>query len=235
MDPLLDVLPSLPVSSIPEVLTVMAQIETSLEPTDGIACFNRLYRKTTQNILARIESGGFTDPTGLARLDIVFANKFFLGVRACLEKRDDAPRAWCPLVEARFDREIAPIQFAIAGMNAHINRDLAVALVDTFRPAGAWPAKASAARADYDRVNDVLASTEGEVKSLFEGELLAEIDRDLGNVDDILALFSIRRARDAAWTWGETLFALDAHPILASETLLALDRTAGLASRALLL
>ncbi|MGZ3424635.1 MAG: DUF5995 family protein [Polyangiales bacterium] len=235
MDPLLDVLPEQPVSTIPDVLAVMAKVEAVLPRADGIACFNRLYRKTTENILARIESGGFSDPTGLARLDIVFANKYFLGVRACLEQRDGAPRAWYPLVEARADRDIAPIQFALAGMNAHINRDLAVSLVDTFRPIGAWPQKESPARADYDRVNDVLASTETEVKSFFEGELLAEIDRDLGSVDDRVALWSVRRARDAAWTWGETLFALDHHPVLASETLLAIDRTAGLASRALLL
>ncbi len=37
------------------------------------------------------------------------------------------PVPWRPLLDARGDRTIWPIQFAPAGMNAHINHDLAPA------------------------------------------------------------------------------------------------------------
>lgn len=233
-DPYLDVFPQKPVSTVAEVLAAMTAIEAAAPKGDGIACFNRLYQKTTENIAQRIDAGGFADPVYLAKLDVIFANRYFLGVRACLEGAADAPRAWLPLVEARSDREIAPIQFALAGMNAHINRDLAPSLVDAFE-GRAWPEADSAERSDYDKVNDVLADTEAEVKGVLEGEILAEIDRALGDIDDVLALWSVRKARGAAWIWGETLFALKTHPRLSNETLLAIDRMAAMASRGLLL
>lgn len=231
-EPLLAAFPQKPVSSVPEVLSAMRAIADAAPAGDGIGCFNRLYMRTTENIAKTIDEGGFHDPAFLARLDVVFANRYFLGVRACLEGAADAPRAWLPLVESR-TRKIAPIQFALAGMNAHINRDLAPSLVDAIEDA--WPEEESAARRDYDKVNEVLAATEIEVKGILEGELLAEIDRAMGTVDDVLALWSIRRARGAAWVWGETLFALRSHPRLAGETLLTIDRMAAMASRALLL
>lgn len=158
-------------------------------------------------------------------------------MRACLEGRPEAPRAWLPLVEARERRTLAPLQFAIAGMNAHINRDLAPSIVDALGAVGAaaWPAAGSAARAAYDQVNDVLAATETQVKGELEGEVLEAVDSALGDADDLFALWSVRKARAAAWTWGEAMFALRGHPKLAADTLLALDRMAALAGRALLL
>ncbi len=224
-----------PVRTIPEVLALMARIDALLPQDDGIACFNRLYRRTTENVLAAIERGAFADPSAIARLDVVFANLYFGGVYECLVTPAVAPRAWLPLVEARRSRDVAPIQFALAGMNAHINRDLAPSLVETFRGARAFPSRDSDQREDYERVDDILAVTADEVKAWFEGEVLAAIDRGLGRVDDVIALFSIKKAREAAWTWGETLHALDPHPTLADHALLALDRSTGLATRALLL
>jgi hypothetical protein len=235
--PLLDAFPAAPVTTIPAVLAAMHDIERAAPEGDGIAWFNRLYRKTTENVVQRLEANGFADPAFVAALDVVFANRYFRGVRACLADEPEAPRAWRPLVEARAKRTIAPLQFAIAGMNAHINRDLAPSIVDALAAVGAtaWPSAESAAKQGYDRVDDVLATTEAQVKAELEGAVLAEIDSALGDADDLLALWSVRKARAAAWTWGEAMFALRAHPRLASETLLALDRMAALASRALLL
>ncbi len=41
------------------------------------------------------------------------------------------PLAWRPLVEQRAAAGIEPIQFALAGMNAHINHHLPLATVNT--------------------------------------------------------------------------------------------------------
>jgi hypothetical protein len=234
---LLDAFPSAPVTTIPAVLAAMRDIERAAPEPDGIGWFNRLYRKTTENVAQRLEANDFADPGFVRALDVVFANRYFRGVRACLAGESDAPRAWLPLVEARGRRTIAPLQFALAGMNAHINRDLAPSIVDALAAVGAtsWPGAGSATKAGYDRVNDVLAATETQVKAELEGAVLAEIDSALGDADDLFALWSVRKARTAAWTWGEAMFALRAHPTLATDTLLALDRMAGLASRALLL
>ena len=53
-------------------------------------------------------------------------------------------------------------------------------------------------------------------------------------IDDVVAMWDVSRARDAAWTNGLALWALRDEPTLASEFLLTLDRMVGFASRGLL-
>jgi hypothetical protein len=56
----------------------------------------------------------------------------------------------------------------------------------------------------------------------------------LRRIDDVVAMWDVSRARDAAWTNGLALWALRDEPTLASEFLLTLDRMVGFASRGLL-
>lgn len=60
--------------------------------------------------------------------------------------------------------------------------------------------------------------------------MLHRIDR----LDDVVAMWHVRRAREAAWTNGEALWALRADPELSSSYLVALDRMVGLTARGLL-
>jgi hypothetical protein len=73
----------------------------------------------------RHDQGAFRSPGFLARLDVAFADLYF---RAYHEVEAGNPhavsKAWAPLFAARRKSAIAPIQFALAGMNAHINYDL---------------------------------------------------------------------------------------------------------------
>ena len=102
----------------------------SLPESDGVACFTRLYLSVTEGVEQQLGGFAFQDPRFLARLDVVFAGLFFSALDASRSDPSAMPRAWAPLVEARAARGIAPLQFALAGMSAHINRDLPVALVD---------------------------------------------------------------------------------------------------------
>ncbi len=54
-------------------------------------------------------------------------------------------------------------------------------------------------RRDYDKVNDILAAVETDIKGPLSDRLIAEVDTAFGNADDFLALWSIRHARDQAW------------------------------------
>jgi hypothetical protein len=69
------------------------------------------------------------------------------------------PLAWRPLVERRAVAGIEPVQFALAGMNAHINHDLPVAMVSTCA-ALATPPDASEHFADYQKVDQLLDAAE---------------------------------------------------------------------------
>ena len=123
----------------------MTAIDQALPPADGISCFNKLYLEVTKSVLAAVGQTTFADPGFLTRLDVAFANLFFAALSAFEAGSPDTPHAWSPLFEARASSVIAPIQFALAGMNAHINRDLPVALVDIFAAAGGAPSEESAA------------------------------------------------------------------------------------------
>jgi hypothetical protein len=122
-------------------------------------------------------------------------------------------------------------------MNAHINRDLPVALVTTCEEAGLTLAEGSPQHADYVRVNTVLAGVEAEVKQQFVGGWLRKLDRIVhrfDRIDDVVAMWDVSRARDAAWTNAETLWALRGQRDLYDAYLATLDRTVGFAGRGLL-
>jgi hypothetical protein len=222
-----------PVTRIDDVLARMQEIDAALPPTDGVACFNKLYLTVTTNVIAAEASGVFTSTTFLSALDVTFGNLYFAALKQ-LEMGVTPPRAWAPLFAARARPDIAPLQFALAGMNAHINRDLPVGLVETFATLGVPMARPSAESADYDRVNDVLASTEATVARTYFGPLMAALHRDFGDLDDVVANWSVREARAAAWSNGAALWELRAMPALSRDYVDALDGIVGFAGRGLL-
>jgi hypothetical protein len=218
------------------VADVVERLEAILHPlakADGLACFARLYLAVTEGVRARLADATFADPDFLAALDARFAGLFFSAVDT-----PPVPRAWAPLFDDRSRHGIAPLQFALAGMNAHINRDLPVALVATFEEAGVPLEEGSPQHADYVRVNTVLAGVETEVKEEFlGGGWLRRLDRLIhrfDRIDDVVAMWDVSRARDAAWTNAQALWALRGDPDLYDAYLASLDRTVGFASRGLL-
>jgi Family of unknown function (DUF5995) len=216
------------------VIALMTGIDRALPPRDGVAAFTRLYLRVTEAVAVTMAPGGFRDAIFLARLDVVFANLYFDALRAFLRRPGEAPRAWRPLFEARGRGAIAPIQFALAGMNAHINRDLPVALVATCGELGVELRRGSDEHADYLRVNHVLVETEARVKRDFATGALAVVDEALGAADDAIAMWNVARARDAAWVNAETLWALRGAGEVRERYLRTLDGMVGLAGRGLL-
>ena len=58
----------------------------------------------------------------------------------------------------------------------------------------------------FPTLADVLETVEGQVKVQFTTGILGVVDAVNGPVDDVLAMWSIRAARDAAWTHAELLW-----------------------------
>ena len=229
------ILAQTPVDRIEEVVARMTAIDQALPPTDGISCFNRLYLEVTKSVLAAVGQTTFADPGFLTGLDVAFANLFFAALSAFEAGSPETPRAWSPLFEARASSVIAPIQFALAGMNAHINRDLPVALVDIFTADGVAPGDGSPQYADFERVNGLLATTEKQVKDQYLDGLMRKLDADFHGVDDVVATWSVAAARQAAWTNGEVLWHLRGVGPIERTYLETLDRSVGFASRGLLI
>ena len=224
-----------PVATIDEAVAALSELATALPENDGIRWFSVLYLAVTRSVQKAIVSNAFRNPEWLRRLDVVFANLFFDALRKFQTDQADMPRAWWPLFSSRDAPGRAPVQFALAGINAHINRDLPVAIVKTCEELGVVPVRGSAEFADYQAVNPLLSAAEDETKRELLTGVTAIADRVLGRVDDVAAMWSVVEARNAAWTNGEALWALRGIPLLSEHFLDTLDGFVGFASRGLLI
>jgi hypothetical protein len=213
----------------------MHALEQALPRRDGVRAFLTLYRAVTEDVHALVgPAGDYGDPRFVRWLDVVFAGLFFRSLRDDLKRPAAVPRAWEPLFEARTRRNVAPIQFALAGMNAHINRDLPLALLQTWKARRVEPSRRSVQYEDFTRINTLLEQTEDRVKAELLTGALGHLDRSLGRADDAVAMWKVSKARECAWINAETLWALRTAPAAAREHARALDRLVGLAGRGLL-
>ncbi len=222
-----------PPSEMAGVVSLLKAIVGALLPTDGVAVFTTLYLAVTEAVVGSAEAQAFEDERFTRALDVTFANLYFDALRS-VAGGGSIPEAWVPLVEARTRSDVFPLQFALAGMNAHINRDLPVALVETCTKLGIGLRASSAQHRDFRKIDRILASTEARVKGRFITGDLALVDTALGQLDDCVAMWKVVRARQAAWVNAETLWALRRTPSLSARFLLTLDRMVGFAGRGLL-
>jgi hypothetical protein len=192
------------VASVDDVIQQMHAIKDQLDPSDGVACFNRMYLRVTELVGQNLTEGFFEDQAFIERLDVIFAQLYFDAVYAAAAGRPVNP-AWEPLFTARDNPVVWPIQFAFAGMNAHINHDLALAVVATCKERGTTP-DTSPVHADYLKVNELLAKVEAEVRASFETEIIKVTTAAAEPLKHIVGNFSIARARDAAWATTQTLW-----------------------------
>ena len=234
MSMLSDILRPAPVSSIDDVLSIMTAIDRRLSDSDGLKWFNRLYLRVTESVRQAVGTTAFRDARFMSELDIVFANLYFAAVSAADVDPLRAPSAWRPLLGARASRRNSRLQFALAGMNAHINRDLPYGIVTVFEKLGGDLATDQVRRADFDSINELLDRVEGEVKNDFSHGVIGVIDDAAGTVDDLAAMWNVRAARQAAWTNAQVLWALRGTPPLRDAFFDRLDRLTGLAGKGLL-
>jgi hypothetical protein len=223
-----------PAVTIDDVLERMATIDTVLPAHDGVAYFNRLYRRVTEHVSSAIDRSSFEDAEFLERLDVVFANLYFEAVLAD-QRGADVADAWEPLFACRWHAGSVPIQFALAGMNAHINHDLPLAIVATCRDFALTPDDDSPQHHDFTATNTVLEQTQETIKGWFTAGLIADVDEACGKLDDALAMWSIAGAREVAWNNAQTVWALEGNPGLLELYLRTLARMVNFAGRGLLI
>lgn len=221
-------------TSIDDVLVRMDEIDAVLPATDGVATFNRMYRQVTRLVRDAALSDRFVAGDFIDRLDVQFANLFFEAYAADLAS-EPVPDAWAPLFEARQRPGTHPIQFALAGMNAHISHDLPVAVVGTCRERGVAPADDTPEHADFSATNAVLEDASEEIKGWFSTGIVAHLDRMGGKVDDGFAMFGIASSRAAAWQSSEVLWDITDNPRLHKLFMATLTQTVELANRGILL
>ncbi|SOD71993.1 hypothetical protein SAMN05892883_1446 [Jatrophihabitans sp. GAS493] len=221
-------------ASISDVIARLQAIDAALPAADGVACFNRMYLGVTQGVGQQVAQAFYADPAFVEHLDVVFANLYFEAIDAMGQPRDKWPVAWRPLLESRSTPGIEPIQYALAGMNAHINHDLALAVVQACGELGTAPGDGSH-HADYQKVDQLLDASEQAVRQSFEPKDVAAADRHVQAVLNLVCNWNINAAREGAWNTALGLWEVRNFKIASHLLTDALAHTVAMASRGLLL
>ncbi|HEX9993644.1 MAG TPA: DUF5995 family protein [Acidimicrobiales bacterium] len=172
----------------------------ALAAPDASGHFPAMYSVVTARIAAAIEEGRFEDGPRMDRFATTFA-RLYLRAHA---NRAEAARCWRATWDVAGDRRLLIVQHLLLGVNAHVNYDLARAVVEVAGPGG----DLAAVRPDFEAVNDVLADTYSTV--------LRDLDRVSRWVNLAASMgggrvfrFSLRVARDRAWDAAVRLHGLD--------------------------
>ena len=232
-DPVLAAAVRTPPQSVDTVIRILETIAETCSDGDGLKWFNWLYLQVTRAVKARIDSGGFADPAWLAQLDVQFAQLYFGALASALNGKPYAG-CWRALFESRGRNPVGRIQFALAGINAHINHDLPQAILVTSRLASAPPRHGTPHYNDYTSLNSTLDSLIEVAKRELHVRLLGDPLPPVSSLEDIIAAWSVLSAREAAWKNSELLWHLRDVPPLSSNLMNALDGLATVAGKALL-
>lgn len=221
-------------TTVDGVIARLRTIDAELPADDGVAVFNRMYLAVTERIAAVIadppvDATTFRDPATMTELDVRFADLWLTAYDEDAAHRT-VPAAWRPLFQAR-SAGLLPVQYAVAGMNTHIEHDLPIAVAGTCRARDLAPPDL---RRDYEEVNKVLAQVEAPIRRSFLDTVGRDVDDRVGPVVHLLSTWNIDQARDLSWVTAETIWSLRTTEVLLDRFLDALGHTVGMTSRALL-
>jgi len=219
--------------SISDVLQALQAIDVTCVDADGLKWFNWLYLQVTQAVEARVAAGGFTDPAWLADLDVQFARLYFSALKSSLSGQA-TPECWQILFTSRSQAAIARIQFALAGINAHINHDLPEAIVSTCQVTGTTPDQGGTHYNDYTALNSTLDGIIESAKQTLNVRLPGDALPPVSHLEDTIAAWDVSAARESAWKNAEHLWQLGAVPLLASSFMDVLDGFTTVIGKALL-
>jgi Family of unknown function (DUF5995) len=217
--------------AIADVLQTMQTIDSTCVDVDGLKWFNWLYFAVTQAVEARVSSGGFTDPAWLSKLDVQFARLYFDALSAALASAP-GPGCWETMFSVRDNVKIGRIQFALAGMNAHINHDLCQAIVATCKSMNIVPQHGTAQYNDYTMLDSTLDGLIEQAKKTLHVRLPGDPLPAVSHLEDLIAGWNVSAAREKAWKNAEHLWNLPA--VLASGLMDTIDGFTTVIGKALL-
>ncbi len=231
-----DLLPAVQATpqTVADVVSIMQTIDALCIPGDGLKWFNLLYMQVTQAVEARVNANGFLDPSWMAELDVVFAGYYFRAVQTWLSGQS-TPGCWQAIFSRRNLTCLARIQFALAGMNAHINHDLPQAVLDLCKSGNIEPRHSTTQYTDFTDLNSTLDGLIEQAKIDMHLRLLGDCLPPASGLEDRIAAFSMSAAREAAWNNAEILWRMDVLLPAFTAYLMSVDDLTAAASEALLI
>ena len=183
---------------------MQTQTEQWQETADDKALFLRCYQMMTSNVLIAVDHHEFNDPLWVSTLLNRFADYYFVALRAYEDDPASAPTVWQVAHNAARDPNISAMQKLLLGVNAHINYDLVLTLVDMLERE--WESHTEEERngryADHCHINDII----GETIDAVQDEVLEPampimdvIDKLLGPLDERIIVHLISQWREKVW------------------------------------
>jgi hypothetical protein len=194
--------------NIGDVFKTMQTIDATCVDRDGLKWFNWLYMTVTEAIENKVAGGGFNDPAWLSQLDVLFAQLYFDAVAGELGG-GSCPECWKAMLSVRNQVKIARIQFAFAGMNAHINHDLPMAILSTCQATNTTPQHGTPWYSDYTSVNSSLDGLLDEAKQKLNVRLPGDPLPAVSHLENLIATWDLSTFLEGAWDtaqslWGES-------------------------------
>ena len=162
---------------------------------------------------------------------MIFANLYFAALADFLAGKP-TPSSWQALFEARERAGIDRIQFALAGMNAHINHDYR-SLCFALTARGTRLQKNTPQHQDYEHVNGLLEAVLPQALQFLATGVLGQIIQDTDKIGKLLAVWNVRVARDLAWDFAAHLHGLSG--LLRDFAIKSQDKFTGAIGRMLLM
>ncbi|MBN1669102.1 MAG: hypothetical protein JW862_18555 [Anaerolineales bacterium] len=189
-------------------VSVLSRMQTQIEhwelAHDPRLIFLQCYQLMTANMLTAIQQAKFEDGPWVDRLLHRFADYYFVALDTYEQQPSTAPPVWTLTHERTLQARILPVQMLLLGVNAHINYDLVLTLVELLQPE--WetlPAHQRQGRyRDHCLVNIIIANSIDAVQDqVLEPAMpgLDLLDRWLGGIDERLISGLIRRWRESVW------------------------------------
>ena len=228
-------------SECADISTVLKHLTTAQRIFDGlpppadnrVAAFNSLYFTITDRVAQSLRTASVRDKDFLELLDVEFAKRYFIALRLWGDDDPATPDAWEVLFRRAQDHGVSKLAAATLGVNAHINHDLALALVATWEQLG--PPDDDKAHPDYLLINKIFFEEIPGLRRRYSTPLQLRIDRLVGTLDDWSQRVLVSVTRAHAWEQAERLWALRDDPDDLRRALLVMDRASAYVGEVLLL
>lgn len=161
--------------------------------------FAALYALMTERVCEGITTGRFRNPERLQTLTCHFATRYLSALRS-YQAGGAPPESWKLAFDAGSRWRPIILQHLLLGMNAHINFDLGISAAQISEESSLEDVEA-----DFNEINAILAELLGDVQDRLGSvsPWMRILDFVGGRKDEVIVNFSMRHARDAAWSVAE--------------------------------
>jgi len=191
---------------------------------DARCVFLECYGLMTRNVLRAIDAGEFHHPEWVHALLHRFADYYFIALDAYEAGDDTTPAVWHYTFHTTTQHRLHVVQQLFLGVNAHINYDLVLTLLDMLE--SSWhalePGERARFHADHCHINAVIERTIDTVQDTVVERVspsMDVVDKLMGRADEFLIGQIIRRWRGAVWKRAASI--LDTTDVRRREQLLA--------------